>query len=114
MSYWSENQHLDSRTNSFEQLALALAEWEGRDGHSHFLPRTVRVVGQHCLLAERPRAADKYIVRKGNSSWVQFLLVLNNTAGNSRVYLYKSLLGERTATSNRYTSIPLFLFLKNS
>lgn len=42
----------------------ALAEWEGRDGTLPLPSKDRQGSKQRCLLAEWPRAADKYIVRK--------------------------------------------------
>lgn len=116
-AYWSENQHLDSRTNSFEQLALLQQNGRAEMGRPHFLPRTVRAVSSTAFWQSGLEQLISASLGKEIHLGVQFLLGLKsrNTAGNSRVcYLHKSLLpGERTATSNRHTVSPYSCFLKN-
>lgn len=109
-AYWSENQHLDSRTNSFEQLALLQQNGRAETGHSHFRPRTVRGVNSAAFWQSGLEQLISTLLGKEIHLGVQFLLGLNNTAGNSRVcYLYKSLLGGKNSHLQQVHKYPLIV-----
>lgn len=79
-------------------------------GHSHFLPRTVRVVSSAAFWQSGLEQLISTLLGKEIHLGVQFLLVLNNTAGNSRVcYLYKSLLGGKNSHLQQVHKYPLIL-----